>query len=151
VSRAVAGVLAVDRGLWRFRPRDNVGLGAVEPVDVILSNATFHSILDHDALFSAILQGMILVRVEFASIRARLELLGEGDMISPWHGMDPQPTAPRLITARVISNLEIALLDRRFTPHRPLDGNQQRGDAAAPRPVADPEHAVRDQLHARVK
>ncbi len=90
VSRAVAAGLAFKCGPWQFRPRDEGGLGAL------------------------ILEGMILVRVEFAGMRANLELLGEGDVISPWQGMGLHPTAPCAVTARVISNLEIALLDRGF-------------------------------------
>ena len=88
--RAVALVLPFDRGPWRFRPRDNGGLGAL------------------------ILDGMILVRVEFAGIRAHVEVLAEGDVISPWSGVGRQATAPCVVTARVVSNLKIALLDRAF-------------------------------------
>jgi CBS domain-containing protein len=127
VSRAVAGVLTVDRGPWRFPPRDNLGLGAV------------------------ILQGLIPVRVEFAGIRARVELCGEGDTISPWHGMGPQPTARCLVTERVISASGFPCSTAAHPARRPLAGNPQRGDAAAPRRVADAEHAVRDQLPPRVE
>jgi CRP-like cAMP-binding protein len=91
VSSAVASVLTFDPGPWRFRPRADGGLGAL------------------------VLGGLILVRVEFASIRAHVELLGEGDVICPWHGVGRPGTAPCVVTARVISNLEIALLDRGFT------------------------------------
>jgi CRP/FNR family transcriptional regulator, cyclic AMP receptor protein len=96
VSRALAAMLAFERGPWRFRPRDAAGLGAL------------------------ILEGMILVRVEFAGIRANVELLGEGDVISPWQGMGAHPTAPCAVTTRVISNVRIALLDRGFTQRTAL-------------------------------
>ena len=89
-SQAVAAVLAFNRGPWRFRPRENGGLGAF------------------------VLEGLILVRVEFAGIRAHVELLGEGDMISPWYGVGRRASAPCVVTARVISNLKLALLDRGF-------------------------------------
>lgn len=91
VSRTVAAALRFDRGPWGFRPHDTAGLGAL------------------------ILEGLIFVRVEFAGIRAHGELLGEGDVISPWHALGRQATAPCVVTARVISDLKIALLDRGFT------------------------------------
>jgi CRP/FNR family transcriptional regulator, cyclic AMP receptor protein len=91
VSHALAAVLTFDRGPWRFQPRDNAGLGAL------------------------ILEGMVLVRVEFAGIRAHVELLGEGDVICPWQGMGAHPTAPCAVSTRVISSLKMALLDRAFT------------------------------------
>jgi CRP/FNR family transcriptional regulator, cyclic AMP receptor protein len=89
-SRAVAAVLAGDRGAWWFRPRENAGFGAL------------------------VLDGLIIVRVEFAGIRAHVELLGEGDMISPWYVVGRHATAPCVVTARAISNLKLALLDRSF-------------------------------------
>jgi CRP-like cAMP-binding protein len=58
---------------------------------------------------------MILVRVEFAGIGAHVELLGEGDVISPWQGMGAHPTAPCAVTAHVISTVKIALFDSGFT------------------------------------
>jgi CRP-like cAMP-binding protein len=90
-SSAVARVLRFNPGPWAFRPMENAGLGAL------------------------ILEGMVLVRVNFADLRAHVELLGEGDVISPWHGMSTQPVAPCVVSARVISHLEIAFLDRGFT------------------------------------
>jgi CRP-like cAMP-binding protein len=90
VSRTVAAVHAFDPGPWRFRPRENGGLGAL------------------------VLEGLILVRLEFAGV-AHEELLGEGDVISPWHAVGRLATAPCVVSARVISNLKLAMLDRGFT------------------------------------
>src|SRR5689334_8552109 len=62
-SRAETRVLALDHGPWLFHPLEPAGLGRL------------------------ILEGLILVRVEYAGVRAHAELLGEGDVISPWQGM----------------------------------------------------------------
>jgi hypothetical protein len=66
---SVARVMSFERGPFSFRSPDE-GLGAL------------------------ILEGLILVRVEFAGIRANVELLGPGDVISPWLGMGTAPTPP---------------------------------------------------------
>ena len=87
--RSVAPVMAFPRGPFAFQPRD-VGLGAL------------------------ILQGLILVRVDFAGTRGNIELLGSGDVISPWLGMASEVTPPCVVTARVLTELRVALLDRGF-------------------------------------
>jgi CRP/FNR family transcriptional regulator, cyclic AMP receptor protein len=86
---SVARVMYFERGPFSFRSADE-GLGAL------------------------ILEGLILVRVEFAGIRANVELLGPGDVISPWLGMGTAPTPPCRVTARVLTRLGLALLDRDF-------------------------------------
>jgi CRP-like cAMP-binding protein len=90
-GRAVATGLRFEPGPWRFRPIEDAGLGAL------------------------ILEGMVLVRVEFTGIRAHVEVLGEGDVISPWHGINLESVAPCVVSASVVSDLEIAFLDRGFT------------------------------------
>jgi CRP-like cAMP-binding protein len=81
--------MCFERGPFFFRPPDE-GLGAL------------------------ILEGLILVRVEIAGIRANVELLGPGDVSSPWLGMGAAPTPPCVVTARVLTRLRLALLDRGF-------------------------------------
>lgn len=87
---SMARVRCFDRGPFSFRPPDE-SLGAL------------------------ILEGLILVRVELAGIRGNVEVLGPGDVISPWLGMGAAPTPPCLVTARVLTRLRLALLDRGFT------------------------------------
>jgi hypothetical protein len=80
---SVARVMCFERGPLFFHPPDE-GLGAL------------------------ILEGLILVRVEFAGNRGNVELLGPGDVISPWLGMGAAPTPPCLVTARVLTRLRLA-------------------------------------------
>lgn len=90
LAAAVAPVFEFERGLWRFSPPpDRAGLGAV------------------------VLRGMLLVRVA-AGPRAHLELLGEGDVISPWVGVGEELAIPSVINATAVTGLRVALLDRRF-------------------------------------
>jgi CRP/FNR family cyclic AMP-dependent transcriptional regulator len=86
---SVARVMCFERGPLIFDPSDE-GLGAL------------------------ILEGLVLVRVEFAGIRGNVEVLGPGDVISPWLGMGAAPTPPCTVTARVLTRLRLALLDRAF-------------------------------------
>jgi CRP-like cAMP-binding protein len=87
---AVARAFELDRGPWRFSPPpDPGGFGAL------------------------VLDGLIVIRVG-AGTRSHVELLGEGDLISPWVRTCPSLTAPSLVTASVVSRARIALLDRHF-------------------------------------
>ncbi len=68
---------------------------------------------DPATLGALVLKGLIIVRVT-AGTRAHVELLGSGDLISPWVGMGPDPSVPSSIIARVLTPARIALLDRGF-------------------------------------
>lgn len=86
---SVAGVMEFERGRLRCQPPDD-GLGAL------------------------ILDGLVLVRVDFARIRGNVELLGPGDVISPWLGMMDDFTPAGRVTARVLTKLRVAWLDSGF-------------------------------------
>ncbi len=68
---------------------------------------------DHAGLGALVLTGMIVIRID-AGARAHVELLGEGDVISPWVGMGEDLAIPSVVNASVVTHLRIALLDRRF-------------------------------------
>lgn len=87
---AVAPSHLIERGPWQYAPDPCPGsLGAI------------------------ILQGLVIVRVSVGA-RAHVELLGEGDVISPWVGLGPDATVPSITSARVVSPVRVALLDRGF-------------------------------------
>jgi CRP/FNR family transcriptional regulator, cyclic AMP receptor protein len=89
-SASTAPVFAFERGPWRFSPPpDPGGFGAL------------------------ILEGLILIRID-AGTRSHIEMLGTGDVISPWAGTGPELSAPSEVTASVVARARIALLDRRF-------------------------------------
>jgi CRP/FNR family transcriptional regulator, cyclic AMP receptor protein len=67
-----------------------------------------------DGLGGLILDGLLLVRVDFARIRGNVELLGPGDVISPWLGMAGAFTPAGTVTARVLMRLRVAWLDSGF-------------------------------------
>jgi CRP/FNR family transcriptional regulator, cyclic AMP receptor protein len=87
---AIAPALDFGRGAWRFSPPP-----------------------DHGGLGALVLGGMIVIRID-AGARSHIELLGEGDVISPWVGTGPDLAIPSVVNASVVSDLRIALLDRRF-------------------------------------
>lgn len=60
-----------------------------------------------------VLRGVILIRVSVGE-RAHVELLGEGDMTSPWVGLEPDLAVAVEVTSTVISELRAAVLDRSF-------------------------------------
>jgi CRP/FNR family cyclic AMP-dependent transcriptional regulator len=68
---------------------------------------------DAAALGTLVLDGLIGLRIS-AGERAHLELLGPGDVISPWTGSGPELTYASGLSAFVISDLRLALLDRAF-------------------------------------
>ena len=90
VTAAVAPVFRHHVGPWRFFPKpDRVSFGAL------------------------ILDGVITVRVQVDG-HAHLELLGDGDVISPWAGAGPDMALPTEVTASVVKDLRLAVLDRTF-------------------------------------
>lgn len=87
---AVAPAFQFPRGEWRFcPPPDRVALGAL------------------------VLRGMIVIRID-AGARSHIELLGEGDVISPWVAQGEELAIPSVVNASVVASLGIALLDGRF-------------------------------------
>jgi CRP/FNR family transcriptional regulator, cyclic AMP receptor protein len=90
VGMAVAPAFAFERGPWDFSPPPEPGgFGAL------------------------IIEGLILIRID-AGTRSHIEMLGSGDVISPWVGTGPDLSRPSLLTASVVSSARVALLDRRF-------------------------------------
>ena len=90
LGMALAPEFAFERGPFDFAPKpDRGGFGAL------------------------ILEGLILIRID-AGGRAHIEMLGEGDVVSPWVGSGPELSTPSVVTASVVSSARIALLDRRF-------------------------------------
>jgi CRP/FNR family transcriptional regulator, cyclic AMP receptor protein len=89
-AAAVAPVFEFERGPWNFRPPSDKGsLGAL------------------------ILEGLILLRMH-AGERGHIELLGQGDVISPWVDVPAELTVPFTVSARAAADLRVAMLDRRF-------------------------------------
>jgi hypothetical protein len=87
---AIAPAFEFERGPWRFSaPPDPGSLGAL------------------------ILEGMIVIRID-AGARAHIELMGEGDVVSPWVGTGVELTVASEVSASVVSRTRIALLDRGF-------------------------------------
>ncbi len=60
-----------------------------------------------------VLKGAILIRVDVGE-RAHIELLGEGDVISPWTGLGPDLAVRAEVSSTVVTDLRAALLDRSF-------------------------------------
>jgi CRP/FNR family transcriptional regulator, cyclic AMP receptor protein len=58
---------------------------------------------------------MILMRIDAGS-RSHIEMLGEGDVVSPWVGKGRDLSSPPVLTTSVVSPARVALLDRRFAP-----------------------------------
>jgi hypothetical protein len=85
-----APVFEFERGRWRFfPPPDPGGFGAL------------------------VLEGMIVIRIDVGP-RAHIELVGEGDVISPWAGFGQDLAIPSVVNASVVSRVRIALLDHQF-------------------------------------
>ena len=90
VVMSAALELEFERGPWRFsREPEPGGFGAL------------------------ILEGLILIRIDAGS-RSHIEMLGTGDVTSPWVGTGVELSAPSVVTASVVSRARVALLDRRF-------------------------------------
>ncbi len=88
---SLAPAYVLRRGPWRFLPPP-----------------------DPAALGVLLLGGLVLVRID-AGERAHVELLGTGDIISPWIGMGPDLAFPAEVTSRVVSDVRLALLTRTFS------------------------------------
>lgn len=87
---ALAPMFEFERGPWAFSPPpDRAGFGAL------------------------VLEGMIVVEID-AGPRSHIELLGHGDVISPWVGTGEELRIPSVLNTSVIASARIALLDRRF-------------------------------------
>ena len=90
VAMSAAPAFEFERGPWRFFPApERGGFGAL------------------------ILEGLILIRID-AGNRSHIEILGPGDLASPWVGTGTELSAPSVVTASVVSRARAALLDRRF-------------------------------------
>jgi CRP/FNR family transcriptional regulator, cyclic AMP receptor protein len=90
VAMSAAPEFEFERGPWRFFPRPEPGgFGAL------------------------ILEGLILIRID-AGNRSHIEMVGQGDVVSPWAGTGSELSAPSVVTASVVSRASVALLDRRF-------------------------------------
>lgn len=68
---------------------------------------------DPGSLGILILEGLLLVRID-AGERGHIELLSEGDVISPWNGSGSGLALPPVTTTRVVSDVRMALLSRGF-------------------------------------
>jgi CRP/FNR family cyclic AMP-dependent transcriptional regulator len=89
-SASTAPAFEFERGPWRFTPAPEPGsFGAL------------------------ILEGLILIRID-AGTRSHVEMLGTGDIISPWVGTGTELSAPSVLTASIAARTQVALLDRRF-------------------------------------
>ena len=89
-SASTAPAFEFERGPWRFDPPPEPGsFGAL------------------------IIDGMILIRID-AGNRSHIELLGPGDVVSPWVGSGAELSTPSEVTASVVARARVALLDRRF-------------------------------------
>lgn len=92
LARGASGAPAFEfeRGPWRFDPPPERGsFGAL------------------------ILDGLILIRID-AGTRSHIEMLGAGDVTSPWVGRGAELSTPSVVTASVVASARVALLDRRF-------------------------------------
>jgi CRP-like cAMP-binding protein len=89
-SASAAPAFDFERGPWRFEPPPERGsFGAL------------------------IVEGLILIRID-AGNRSHIEMLGPGDVTSPWVGRGAELSTPSVVTASVVASARVALLDRRF-------------------------------------
>lgn len=87
---AIAPGVRLQRGRWTFAPKpDPASLGLL------------------------VLRGLVIVRIEVGE-RAHLELLGEGDIISPWVGLGRDLTVPSLVRSEIVRDLQVVLLNGAF-------------------------------------
>lgn len=87
---SIAPQFEMPRGCWRFFPAP-----------------------DPSALGALVLDGVIAVRIQ-SGTRGHAELLGSGDVISPWAGVGHDLAVPSVITSTIVSDVRIAMLDRGF-------------------------------------
>jgi CRP/FNR family cyclic AMP-dependent transcriptional regulator len=90
VAASIAPAFDFDRGPWQFLPRP-----------------------DRGSFGALIVGGMIVVRIDVGP-RSHLELLGEGDVLSPWSGAGQELATPSVANSAVVAPLRVALLDRAF-------------------------------------
>ena len=77
-----------------------------------LGEFEFDPLPDLSSLGALILEGMVVVRIEFGGA-AHLEVLGEEDVVSPWH-LEDAPTLAEHVSVYVVQSGYVALLDRDF-------------------------------------
>lgn len=87
---SVAPTFELERGSWRFFPPPERG-----------------------ALGALLLEGLIAIRIQ-AGRTAHIEILGTGDLISPWVRQGDELNLPSAVSSTIVSAGRIALLDRRF-------------------------------------
>jgi CRP-like cAMP-binding protein len=91
VAASIAPVFQIARGPWTFfPPPDPAGLGAL------------------------VLSGMVVIEIDVGT-RSHIELLGPGDVISPWVASGDDLAIPSEVTAAAVSDTRVALLDRAFS------------------------------------
>lgn len=116
-DRRTVGVLGADPDLGAALAPEQWQVAAHAAVAPVFSHAPgpwdFSPLPDPASLGVLVLRGLIVVRIEVGG-RAHLELLGQGDVISPWVGTGPDLVLPTVVSASVVSELRLALLDRRF-------------------------------------
>jgi len=89
-AASLAPVFKIEPGPWTFfPPPDPSGLGAL------------------------VLSGMIMIELDAGS-RSHIELLGPGDVISPWVATGDELAIPSEVTSVALSETRVALLDRAF-------------------------------------
>jgi CRP-like cAMP-binding protein len=89
-AASVAPAFEIERGPWSFFPApDPSGLGTL------------------------VLSGMIIIELDAGS-RSHIEMLGPGDVISPWVATGEELAIPSAVTALAVSDTRVALLDRAF-------------------------------------
>src|SRR5205085_756880 len=86
----VAPTFEIERGPWSFFPPPDPG-----------------------ALGALVLDGMIVIEID-AGARSHIELLGAGDVISPWVGGGDEVAIPSVVTAFEVPDTRGALIDRAF-------------------------------------
>jgi CRP/FNR family cyclic AMP-dependent transcriptional regulator len=103
IEECIAAELRIPRGSWSGYQTDTMpgGIGLL------------------------VLRGLLIRRVEVSG-GFGAELLGEGDLLRPWHVVDSPPTFPQTAGWRVLEPTRMAVLDlevaRRFARHPELTG-----------------------------
>jgi CRP/FNR family transcriptional regulator, cyclic AMP receptor protein len=109
-------VLEIDPELGAAIPRDEFAeavRASRAPVRAApVGEFKFDPLPDLSSLGALILEGMVVVRIEFGGA-AHLEVLGEEDVVSPWH-LEDAPTLAEHVSVYVVKSGYVALLDRGF-------------------------------------
>lgn len=81
---------------------------------------------EHDEGIGLLVLGGLLIRRVAIDARFGAELLGEGDLLRPWHGKGEPATLPMTTAWRILEPTRMAVLDeafvRRLVHHPPLVG-----------------------------